>query len=255
MKRRLLIARALLNKPKLHHRRRADDRASIPRPATSSGSASASSRAQGVTLILTTQYMEEAQQLCDRLVVMYEGKILKEGVPQRPHRRARSGGRSSRSGSLADDDDAGSSPRLGAARLRPRARRRHALFLLPRRARPAEDAGRARPAQHRPPPRDPRGRVPEADRTEPHRMNLSYRIYHVFVRNLISYKRFVLTTFLVSLDPAALLPHHLRHRHGRLHDRGLRRADLSPLPRPGRDRLLGHDVRPPSNACTARSSR
>jgi len=30
-------------------------------------------------------------------------------------------------------------------------------------------------------------------------MNLSYRIYHVFFRNLISYKRFVLTTFLVSL--------------------------------------------------------
>jgi lipooligosaccharide transport system permease protein len=30
-------------------------------------------------------------------------------------------------------------------------------------------------------------------------MNLSYRIYHVFYRNMISYKRFVLTTFLVSL--------------------------------------------------------
>lgn len=30
-------------------------------------------------------------------------------------------------------------------------------------------------------------------------MSLSYRIYHVFVRNLISYKRFVFTTFLVSL--------------------------------------------------------
>jgi lipooligosaccharide transport system permease protein len=30
-------------------------------------------------------------------------------------------------------------------------------------------------------------------------MNLSYRVYHVFFRNLISYKRFVLTTFLVSL--------------------------------------------------------
>ncbi len=30
-------------------------------------------------------------------------------------------------------------------------------------------------------------------------MKLSYRVYHVFVRNLISYKRFVLTTFLVSL--------------------------------------------------------
>ena len=30
-------------------------------------------------------------------------------------------------------------------------------------------------------------------------MNLSYRVFHVFARNLISYKRFVLTTFLVSL--------------------------------------------------------
>ena len=30
-------------------------------------------------------------------------------------------------------------------------------------------------------------------------MNLSYRTYHVFVRNLVSYKRFVFTTFLVSL--------------------------------------------------------
>ncbi len=30
-------------------------------------------------------------------------------------------------------------------------------------------------------------------------MKLSYRIYHVFFRNLVSYKRFVLTTFLVSL--------------------------------------------------------
>ncbi|MBN2144831.1 MAG: ABC transporter permease, partial [Candidatus Aureabacteria bacterium] len=30
-------------------------------------------------------------------------------------------------------------------------------------------------------------------------MNLSYRIYHVFMRNLISYRRFIFTTFLVSL--------------------------------------------------------
>ena len=30
-------------------------------------------------------------------------------------------------------------------------------------------------------------------------MNLSYRVYHVFVRNLYSYKRFVVSTFLVSL--------------------------------------------------------
>ncbi|MDD5674899.1 MAG: hypothetical protein PHC61_12085, partial [Chitinivibrionales bacterium] len=37
---------------------------------------------QGATLVLTTQYMEEAEQLCDRLVIMYEGRILKEGNPQ-----------------------------------------------------------------------------------------------------------------------------------------------------------------------------
>jgi len=30
-------------------------------------------------------------------------------------------------------------------------------------------------------------------------MNLSYRVYHVFIRNLVSYKRFVVSTFLVSL--------------------------------------------------------
>ena len=30
-------------------------------------------------------------------------------------------------------------------------------------------------------------------------MNLSYRVYHVFVRNLVSYKRFVVSTFIVSL--------------------------------------------------------
>ena len=30
-------------------------------------------------------------------------------------------------------------------------------------------------------------------------MNLSYRIYYIFLRNLMSYKRFVVPTFLVSL--------------------------------------------------------
>ena len=32
-------------------------------------------------MVLTTQYMEEAEQLCDRVAIMYEGKILKEGTP------------------------------------------------------------------------------------------------------------------------------------------------------------------------------
>ena len=37
---------------------------------------------QGVTLVLTTHYMDEAEQLCDRLVVMDEGKIVAEGSPR-----------------------------------------------------------------------------------------------------------------------------------------------------------------------------
>ena len=36
----------------------------------------------GVTLIITTHYMDEAEQLCDRLVVMDKGKIAAEGSPQ-----------------------------------------------------------------------------------------------------------------------------------------------------------------------------
>jgi lipooligosaccharide transport system ATP-binding protein len=37
---------------------------------------------QGVTLVITTHYMDEAEQLCDRLIVMDNGKIMAEGSPQ-----------------------------------------------------------------------------------------------------------------------------------------------------------------------------
>jgi lipooligosaccharide transport system ATP-binding protein len=37
---------------------------------------------QGVTLVLTTHYMDEAEQLCDRLVVMDKGTIAAEGSPR-----------------------------------------------------------------------------------------------------------------------------------------------------------------------------
>lgn len=36
---------------------------------------------QGVTLVLTTHYMDEAEQLCDRIIVMDKGKIMAEGSP------------------------------------------------------------------------------------------------------------------------------------------------------------------------------
>jgi lipooligosaccharide transport system ATP-binding protein len=36
----------------------------------------------GVTLVLTTHYMDEAEQLCDRLVIMDDGRIVAEGSPR-----------------------------------------------------------------------------------------------------------------------------------------------------------------------------
>ena len=39
-------------------------------------------KSEGVTLVITTHYMDEAEQLCDRLVVMDRGKIVAEGAPQ-----------------------------------------------------------------------------------------------------------------------------------------------------------------------------
>ena len=36
----------------------------------------------GTTMLLTTHYLEEASQLCDRLVILYKGRILEEGSPE-----------------------------------------------------------------------------------------------------------------------------------------------------------------------------
>jgi lipooligosaccharide transport system ATP-binding protein len=81
MKRRLLVARALLNKPRVII---ADEPTTglDPQARHLIWQRLRQLKAQGVTLILTTQYMEEAQQLCDRLVVMHQGKILKAGDPR-----------------------------------------------------------------------------------------------------------------------------------------------------------------------------
>jgi lipooligosaccharide transport system ATP-binding protein len=82
MKRRLLVARALLNKPRLII---ADEPTTglDPQARHLIWQRLRLLKRQGTTLILTTQYMEEAQQLCDRIVVMYQGRILREGVPSR----------------------------------------------------------------------------------------------------------------------------------------------------------------------------
>jgi lipooligosaccharide transport system ATP-binding protein len=80
MKRRLLIARALINKPRLII---ADEPTTglDPQVRHLIWQRLRLLKNKGATLLLTTQYMEEAEQLCDRIVVMHQGRILKQGTP------------------------------------------------------------------------------------------------------------------------------------------------------------------------------
>ena len=81
MKRRLTIARSLINEP---------DILLLDEPTTGLDPQARHLvwdrlfrlKQQGVTLVLTTHYMDEAEQLCDRLVVMDGGKIVASGSPR-----------------------------------------------------------------------------------------------------------------------------------------------------------------------------
>ena len=80
MKRRLLIARALVNDPEL---------VVLDEPTTGLDPQARlaiwaqleAMKERGVTLIVTTHYMEEADRICDRLVIMDGGEIVAEGAP------------------------------------------------------------------------------------------------------------------------------------------------------------------------------
>src|SRR5581483_2369214 len=86
MKRRLTIARALVNDPEL---------LLLDEPTTGLDPQARHAlwdrlfrlKQQGVTLVLTTHYMDEAEQLCDRLVIMDRGRIAEEGSPAELIRR------------------------------------------------------------------------------------------------------------------------------------------------------------------------
>lgn len=81
MKRRLTIARALINDP---------DLVILDEPTTGLDPQARHLlwdrlyrlKQQGATLVITTHYMDEAEQLCDRLVVMDQGRIVAEGSPR-----------------------------------------------------------------------------------------------------------------------------------------------------------------------------
>ncbi len=80
MARRLMLARSIINQPEL---------LILDEPTTGLDPQSRSAlwdrleelRARGLTILITTHYMEEASRLCDRLVIMDHGRILVEGAP------------------------------------------------------------------------------------------------------------------------------------------------------------------------------
>ena len=82
MKRRLIIARALINEPRI---------LILDEPTTGLDPQArhliwdkiGELKSRGVTVLITTHYMDEAERLCDRLVIMETGKILVEGPPDR----------------------------------------------------------------------------------------------------------------------------------------------------------------------------
>jgi lipooligosaccharide transport system ATP-binding protein len=80
MKRRLLISRALMGDPELVV---LDEPTTglDPQARLAVWNALDRLRRRGVTLLLTTHYMEEAERLCDRLVIMDEGRIVADGRP------------------------------------------------------------------------------------------------------------------------------------------------------------------------------
>jgi lipooligosaccharide transport system ATP-binding protein len=80
MKRRLILARALVNNPDLLIL----DEPTIgldPQARHLIWEKLRSLQAQGNTIVMTTHYLDEAERLCDRLVIMDNGKILVEGAP------------------------------------------------------------------------------------------------------------------------------------------------------------------------------
>ena len=170
MKRRLTIARALINEPSI---------LLLDEPTTGLDPQARHLlwerlyrlKQRGVTLVLTTHYMDEAEQLCDRLVVMDKAKIVAEGSPRQliervldarghrapvPGRRPGDARRPARRARRADRAPARSRPRLlrrrrGGRGRGPPARASSPETVLVRRSLA-------------------RGRVPAPHRAEPHRL-------------------------------------------------------------------------------------
>ena len=229
MKRRLMLARALLNDPALlvldepttgldpQARRLVWDRIRTL-------------KRDGTTILLTTHYMEEAAQLCDRLIVMDEGRIVAEGTE--PDLVARARRRRGRRGLPRSRGARAALPSRGLAAGPWRSERvGNVLYLyLPEGAAGPELVRDARGPPLHAPACDARGRLPRpspATRcgTEPcGRRSGALRVWR---RNLESWKQFAPVVLRGAARRADLLP--ARHR---LRRRPLRRPRWAASPTP-----------------------
>ncbi len=129
---------------------------------------------RGATQVITTHFMDEAEQLCDRLVVMDGGLIVAEGSPRGLIHRARATRgprgavrvRAQRRSNSPALDGVGQSDR-GAARPAPDLRRRRRGGAV--RAAPSRDRARERTRAAQ----QPGGRVPQAHRSDVDRVSTS----------------------------------------------------------------------------------
>ena len=122
MRRRLLIARALVHRPRLVLL----DEPTVgldPQVRQELWALIDALRTEGVSILMSTHYIEEAERLADTVTIMSHGKAVAAGPPARAGRRARRAARRSRS----------TGRRRGSPRSRPRRARRGCARAAPAR--------------------------------------------------------------------------------------------------------------------------
>ena len=173
MKRRLTIGRALINQP---------DLLLLDEPTTGLDPQARHLlwdrfyrlKRDGVTMVLTTHYMEEAEQLCDRLVIMDGGRIVTEGSPRELVTRHATRDVVELRFHTPEERDA-ALPRLSQFGERVEALTDRVLVYTAGRRQDRRPRRRGRPAPRIGvrAPRHPRGRVPHPHR--PHPRGLTWR--------------------------------------------------------------------------------
>ena len=222
MKRRLAVARGLINEPEL---------LLLDEPTTGLDPQARhllwerlyQLKRQGVTIVLTTHYMDEAEQLCDRLVIVDNGTIAAEGSPRELIRRYST--REVVELRFFDPADQQTTPSNGSTAARTASNGSPiASCSTPPTATPPSTRSTQPRREHRVglrPPQHPRRRLPHAHRPGP-RMTAIARVGRLVERELCIMRRLWHGDRLQRVRRAVAVP----LRHGR-RGRRLRRRSLT----------------------------